>query len=81
MDTNTLQILDYYRVRNQVAGYCKSAEAKNILENWLPLTDFNLIQERKNKGLEWQLFINSCRNPFTKRLNCDILLDVLIEII
>ena len=64
MDTNTLQILDYYRVRNQVAGYCKSAEAKNILENWLPLTDFNSIQERKNKGLEWQLFINSgVKNP------------------
>ena len=64
MDTNTLQILDYYRVRNQVAGYCKSAEAKNILENWLPLTDFHSIQERKNKGLEWQLFINSgVKNP------------------
>ena len=64
MDTNTLQILDYYRVRTQVAGYCKSAEAKNILENWLPLTDFNSIQERKNKGLEWQLFINSgVKNP------------------
>ena len=40
------------------------AEAKNILENWLPLTDFNSIQERKNKGLEWQLFINSgVKNP------------------
>ena len=33
MDTNTLQILDYFRVRNQVASYCKSEEAKVELEN------------------------------------------------
>ncbi len=64
MDTNTLQILDYFRVRNQVAGYCKSEEAKKQLENRLPFTDYDTIQEHKNRSIEWQLFINSgVKNP------------------
>ena len=64
MDTNTLQILDYFRVRNQVAGYCKSEEAKRQLENRLPFTDYDTIQEHKNRSIEWQLFINSgVKNP------------------
>ena len=64
MDTNTLQILDYFRVRNQVASYCKSEEAKVELENRLPFTDLNTIQEHKNRSIEWQLFINSgVKNP------------------
>ena len=64
MDTNTLQILDYFRVRNQVASYCKSEEAKVELENRLPFTDVNTIQEHKNRSIEWQLFINSgVKNP------------------
>ena len=64
MDTNTLQILDYFRVRNQVASYCKSEEAKVELENRLPFTELNTIQEHKNRSIEWQLFINSgVKNP------------------
>lgn len=64
MNIQTLEMLDYFRIRATVAGYCKSEEGKVILEKRLPFTDETEIQHHKEPSIEWQRFINSGKkNP------------------
>ena len=45
MNTNTLELLDYFRVRDTIAGYCMSEEARDKLKERLPYTEKNIIQK------------------------------------
>ena len=55
MDIKTLTEIDYFRIREQVAGYCVSAEGRALLLERLPSTDSEQIENWKNLSREWSL--------------------------
>lgn len=57
MDENTLELLDYFRIRDTVAGCCMSEEGSNVLKTRLPHTDIETIERRKTEGREWLSYI------------------------
>ncbi|MCK9169322.1 MAG: Smr/MutS family protein [Treponema sp.] len=59
MDITTLTELDYYRIRDTIAGYCVSEEGKAFLLSREPFTDTEQIESRKNLSREWQLYNTS----------------------
>lgn len=65
MDKKTLSEIDYYRLREEVAGYCVSLEGKNSLLEREPLTNSNEIEKLKNLSREWCAYLNRTHNsPF-----------------
>ena len=48
MNTKALNEIDYFRIRDEVAGYCVSEEAKEILLKKEPLTNHKEIEHLKN---------------------------------
>ncbi len=66
MDSRTLEILDYYRVRNQVAQFCASDEGR---EELLAREPFSLAEEfvpLKNLSREWKSCIASQKSVSLK---------------
>ena len=59
MDTNTLELLDYFRIRDTVAGYCMSEEGSAALKERLPSVDSEIIEKNKTEGREWFSYISS----------------------
>ncbi|MBO4705215.1 MAG: Smr/MutS family protein [Spirochaetaceae bacterium] len=59
MDTNTLELLDYFRIRDTVAGYCMSEEGSAALKERLPSVDAEIIEKNKTEGREWLSYISS----------------------
>jgi DNA mismatch repair protein MutS2 len=59
MDTKTLQLLDYYRIRDQVAGFCASEEGQAQLMEREPLTDAVAIEALKSEAREWTTYLKS----------------------
>ena len=59
MDTNTLEQLDYFRIRDTVAGYCMSEEGSSALKTRLPSVDASEIERNKTEGREWLSYISS----------------------
>lgn len=59
MDTNTLELLDYFRIRDTVAGYCMSEEGSSALKTRLPSVDASEIERNKTEGREWLSYISS----------------------
>ncbi len=57
MDTQTLELLDYFRVRNDVASYCMSAEGKALLEKRLPFTTKEQVARHKEESRQWFRYI------------------------
>ena len=55
MDIKTLTEIDYFRIREQVAGYCVSAEGRALLLERLPSTKTEEIENWKNLSREWSL--------------------------
>ena len=53
MNSKTLEDIDFYRIRNQVAQYCVSEEGKQLLLEREPLTDSQQIEFLKNCSREW----------------------------
>ena len=62
MNRRTLTELDYFRIRDEIAGNCVSEEGKSLLEKYEPLTDVKRIDEAKELGKEWLSFLLSSKN-------------------
>ncbi|MFA6856867.1 MAG: Smr/MutS family protein [Treponema sp.] len=62
MDITTLTELDYYRIRDTIAGYCVSAEGKAALLSREPFADTVQIESFKDLSREWQLYNTSTRS-------------------
>lgn len=61
MNTKALNEIDYFRIRDEVAGYCVAQESKEILLKREPLTNHKEIEELKNLSREWSLYLSDSR--------------------
>ena len=59
MNTKALNEIDYFRIRDEVAGYCVSEEAKEILLKKEPLTNHKEIEHLKNMSREWVEYLHA----------------------
>ena len=59
MNTKALNEIDYFRIRDEVAGYCVSEEAKEILLKKEPLTNHKEIEHLKNMSREWVEYLHT----------------------
>ncbi len=59
MNKKTLTEIDYYRLREEVAGYCVSQEGKEILLARDPLNDSGEIEKLKKMSREWISYIST----------------------
>ncbi len=57
METQTLELLDYFRVRADIASFCMSAEGKALLEKRLPFTAKEQVAQRKEESRQWFRYI------------------------
>jgi len=65
MDSKTLTEIDFYRIREQVSGYCVSEEGKEALLSREPLTDLTQIEFLKTCASEWNSYLSvSHTTPF-----------------
>ena len=62
MDKKTLTELDYYRIRDQIAGLCKSEEGKTQLLAREPFTNPSEYESLKNLSREWAVCFSSSRD-------------------
>ncbi|MBQ0165681.1 MAG: Smr/MutS family protein [Treponema sp.] len=58
MDTNTLENLDYFRVRDTIAGFCMSEEGTALLKTRLPYTEKKDIQDSKEESREFRRYLD-----------------------
>ncbi len=64
MNTKTLQEIDYFRLRDEIAGYCVSAEGREKLLQREPLRKEEEIEKLKNLSREWSVYFGAGRaNP------------------
>ena len=64
MNTKTLQEIDYFRIREEIAGYCVSSEGREKLLQREPLRKSEEIEKLKNLSREWSVFFSAGRsNP------------------
>ena len=64
MNTKTLQEIDYFRIREEIAGYCVSPEGREKLLAREPLRKSEEIENLKNLSREWSVFFSAGRsNP------------------
>ena len=59
MNTNTLKEIDYYRIREEIAGFCMAEEGKNVLLEREPLSDYKQIELLKDAAHEWSVYISA----------------------
>ena len=62
MNTKTLQEIDYFRIREEIAGYCVSVEGREKLLAREPLRKTEEIENLKNLSREWSVFFSAGRN-------------------
>ena len=64
MNQKTLQEIDYFRIREEIAGYCVSAEGRQKLLEREPLRKTEEIENLKNLSREWSTYFSAGRaNP------------------
>lgn len=64
MLTEILEQLDYFRIRQTIAGHCMTTEGKAKLNKRLPYVDINLMNTRKQEASEWVAYLSAGReNP------------------
>ena len=64
MNEKTLKEIDYFRIREEVAGFCLSEEGKKSLLERNPLTNLKEIEYLKNASREWTSYLSSgASNP------------------
>ena len=64
MNTKTLQEIDYFRLREEIAGYCVSPEGREKLLVREPLRKNEEIENLKNLSREWSTYFSAGRaNP------------------
>lgn len=67
MNEKTLKAIDYYRIREEVAGYCISEEGQKSLLERDPLTDLKKIEFLKDASREWDAYLSQNRAvPFSR---------------
>lgn len=59
MNEKTLKEIDYYRIREDVAGYCLSEEGRKSLLDRNPLTKIKDIEYLKNASREWSNYLSA----------------------
>lgn len=59
MNTKALNEIDYFRIRDEVAGFCVSEEAKEILLKKEPHTNHKEIEQLKNMSREWVEYLHA----------------------
>ena len=62
MDTKTLSELDYYRIREKIASYCKSQEGMEDLLAREPFSNPTEYESLKNLSREWSVCFSSARD-------------------
>ena len=78
MNTLALQEIDFYRIRDEVAGYCVTEEGCQSFLQREPLTDSKQIEQLKNLSREWSAYIGAgCKNPVSFWEPVQNLLDVI----
>ncbi len=66
MNTKTLNEIDFYRIRDEIAGYCVSTEGRDKLLQREPLRKSEEIENLKNLSREWNVFFSAGRaNPIS----------------
>ena len=66
MNTKTLNEIDFYRIRDEIAGYCVSAEGRDKLLAREPLRKSEEIENLKNLSREWTTYFSAGRaNPLS----------------
>ena len=66
MDTKTLSDLAYYRIRDDISGFCATEEGRAHLCTIEPASDDATVEARKAYGREWQMLLVHARAvPFT----------------
>ena len=64
MNTKTLNEIDYFRLREEIAGYCVSVEGREKLLAREPFKKTEEIEKLKNLSREWSVFFSAGRtNP------------------
>ena len=64
MNQKTLQEIDFFRLREEIAGYCVSAEGREKLLQREPLRKSDEIEQLKNLSREWSVYFGAGRaNP------------------
>ena len=61
MNTKTLQEIDYFRIRDEIAGYWVSAEGREKLLQREPLRKSEEIESLKNLSREWSVYFSAGR--------------------
>lgn len=67
MNKKTLSEIDFYRIRDEVAGLCISEEGKQLFLEREPLTDNKKIEELKNLSREWVKYISAVHHSAITR--------------
>lgn len=62
MNKKTLTELDYYRIKETIAGFCVSEEGKQDILNREPFTTFSEYEYLKNLSREWASCYNSSKS-------------------
>ena len=66
MNQKTLNEIDFYRIRDEIAGYCVSPEGHEKLLQREPLRKIEEIENLKNLSREWTVFFSAGRsNPIS----------------
>ena len=63
MIQRTLEVLEYNRIREEMAGYCMSEEGKSVFLERLPSTKPEEIRALKTLGAEWMRGLNAESPP------------------
>lgn len=63
MDSKTLAILEYGRVRSEIGGYCMSAEGRDFVCGTEPSAVFEEVHRKKQLSFEWMCCLESSRPP------------------
>ena len=66
MNQKTLQEIDYFRIRDEIAGYCVSSEGCEKIMQREPLRKTQEIENLKNLSREWSGYFSAGRtNPLS----------------
>lgn len=62
MNVKTLTEIDFFRIRDEVVGYCVSSEGKDSLLKREPLKKTEEIEKLKNLSREWGVYLSQTHN-------------------
>ena len=78
MNEHALQEVDFYRLREEIAGFCLTQEGKEFFLQRDPLTDSKQIEDLKNLGREFSKYLaSSHKNPLLFWEPVSALIDVI----